>query len=156
MPAAELSASFGSTSGSTVAFYFFLALSLFIGVAVYQVLTKLFPQKVKRATSVRRLPALFVSGMLGLLVFASVYFSMIYGFYELRIQDDKVYLTYILPRHTIMLRRSELSESIRYPAYRGRWYLTIYTQSGRPHHSAVSSYKSVLDGWQKVQNFQGK
>jgi hypothetical protein len=156
MPSADLSMSFASTSGSTFAFYLFLALSLFIGIAVYQVLTRLLPQKLKQATAVSRLPALFVSGMLALLVFTSVYFSMIYGFYEMRIRGDEIHLTYILPRHTVVLRRAEVSEGIRNASYRGQWYLTIYTQSGRPYHSASSSYRSVLDGWQKVQDFLGK
>jgi hypothetical protein len=156
MPAADSSVSFGSASGSTFAFYFFLALSVFIGLGVYLILTRLLPQKIKQVGPVKPFPALLVSGMLALLIFASVYLSMIYGFYELRIQDDEVHLTYILPRHTVVLRRSELSEGMRDPAYRGQWYLTIYTQSGRPYRSVASSYRSVLEGWQKVQDFLGK
>ena len=156
MPAADSIVNFGSTSGSTFAFYFFLAFSVFIGVAVYTMVTSRLPEKLRERFPVRRSHAIFLSGMLSMLVFASVYFSMIYGFYEMRIHEDKLYLTYLLPKQTVVLPKSALSEGMRSPAYRGRWRLTVYTKSGQPYRSATSSYASVMEGWQNVQAFLRK
>ncbi|MCI0348348.1 MAG: hypothetical protein L0Z53_02895 [Acidobacteriales bacterium] len=153
MPATDLTVNFGSTSGSTFAFYFFLAITIVMGAAVYTILTSRLPEELRQRLAVTRLRAVFLSGLFTVLVFATVYFSMIYGFYDMRIHQDKLYLTYILPKHTVVLAKSELSEGMRSPAYRGRWYLTVYTKSGRPYQSVASSYTSVLEGWKGVQSF---
>ena len=156
MAGEQVSLQFGSTAGATFAFYFFLAISIVLGVGVYQSLVKLGAQKFPSFGKLRRGPALFVGAMLIVLVFGSVYFSMLYGFYELRISDQKIYLTYILPRHTLVLQKSELSEALRSPAYRGQWHLTLYTRSGMAYRSVASSYGSVLEGAEHIQKFLEK
>ena len=153
MAAEQLSLQFGSTSGSIFAFYFFLTISIVLGVGVYQILVKLGAKKFPAFGKTRPAVAIGISAMLALLIFAFVYFSMLYGFYELKISDQKIYLTYILPRHTLVFQKSELSEALRSPAYRGQWHLTIYSKSGRPYRSVASSYRSVLESAEQVQKF---
>jgi len=142
--------SFGSTSGSTFAFYLFLLISIFIGVAVYALLSH--PRaRVFLAvpwTTASRLASPFVAFGVAALVFLAVYFSSLDGFYQLQAGNKEVRLLYILPRRIVILRSNELSEARREQSFKGRWRLILYTPSGQRLASANASYADVKKAWE--------
>jgi len=140
---------FGSVSGATFAFYFFTAVSLFIGYAVYRLLRYAHDRKPAfRPWAVAKpwqasLTGVFVS----ILIFLTVYFSSLNGFYRMDLEGDEVRLHYILPQRALVLRRAEIAEVTRAPSYKGLWRMVIYTQNGVKFESARDGYRQVRQAW---------
>ena len=97
---------------------------------------------------------LFLSNVLGagtaLMVFLGIYFSSLDGFYRLDMgkNGQEIHLDYILPKRTLILRRSEIAEVRRVPSYKGRWQLVLYTPTGARFTSARASYADARKAWQ--------
>jgi putative copper export protein len=145
--------SFGSTSGSTFAFYFFLLLALFVGFAIYRLLLEPRLNKMLRP-SMPRVKALLIGAAIALLVFLGIYFSSLDGFYQLNIRanGEEIRLGYILPKRTLTLRRSEIAEVRRVPSYKGRWQLILYTGTGAQFTSAHADYASTRKAWEYLRS----
>jgi hypothetical protein len=141
--------SFGSASGSTFAFYFFLVFALLIGSAIYRLLLSSRLNKIFRP-SMPRLQALAIGTSIALMVFLGIYFSSLDGFYRLEIRENgqEIRLGYILPKRTLTLRRSTIAEVRRVPSYKGRWQLILYTPTGAQFTSARADYASTRKAWE--------
>ena len=85
-----------------------------------------------------------------LLIFLGIYFSSLNGFYGLDVAENgqEVRLNYILPRHTLTLKRSSIAEVRRVPGYKGRWQLVLYTPAGAQFASARADYASTRKAWE--------
>jgi len=140
---------FGSVSGSTLAFYFFLGISALVAVGTYTLLSspKLRAKWALERTSATRMAILAIASLFGLFVFLGVYFNSLEGFYILESRDNEIRLRYILPRRVISLPVNQVSEARREPSFKGRWRLTLYTHGGRQFVSANASYASVKLAW---------
>jgi len=137
---------FGSTSGSLVACILFAGVAAVIGIAVSTTVA----HAVRRGwLQVRhpRLAGTALGVMASVLVFASIYFSTIEGFYHLTTTPTTFELTYILPERKVTLPLVELSEITRVPTYKSRWKLVLYTRTGQRFESAQASYPDVLAAW---------
>jgi hypothetical protein len=145
--------SFGSVSGSTFAFYFFMLIAGFIGIAIYRLLLEPRLNKMFYPSMSRPL-ALSIGTGVALLVFLGIYFSSLDGFYRLEIEEagQDVRLEYILPRRTLNLKRSMIAEARRVPAYKTRWQLILYTPTGAEYTSARSDYASTRKAWEYLSN----
>jgi hypothetical protein len=143
---------FGSVSGSTFAFYCFLLLTAGIGWAVYHLLIHASARRWQFRTfgEARRLPAAGFGALLTAVLFATVYFSMLDGFYRMEVGGNELRLGYILPKRTLVLRRAEVSESVRRPSYKGRWVLVLYEKHGQNFESTPAGYVEVLKAWQHL------
>jgi len=141
--------SFGSVSGSTFAFYFFLLMALLIGLAIYRLLVEPRLARMIQQT-IPRLPALAVGAGFALIIFLGIYFSSLDGFYRMEI-GPQVRLDYILPRRTILLNRSEIAEVRRVPSYKSRWRLILYTPTGAKFTSAQADYASTRKAFTYLQ-----
>jgi hypothetical protein len=146
--------SFGSVSGSTFAFYFFLLFALFIGFAIYRLLLE---PRVKRifwpsTDTTPGLQAAAIGSGIALLIFLGIYFSSLDGFYRLEIQENgqEIHLEYILPRRTLILRQSEIAEVRREASYKSRWQLVLYTPAGVQFTSARADYASTRKAWERL------
>ena len=141
--------SFGSASGSTFAFYFFLLLALFIGFAIYRLLLE---PRLNRMlpSSMPKLQAFAIGAGAALLVFLGIYFSSLDGFYRLDVgkNGQEICLDYILPKRALILRQSEITEVRRVPGYKGRWQLVLYTPTGAQFTSARANYADAREAWQ--------
>lgn len=141
----EHSFAFGSESGSVFAFWFFGAMSLFVGFAAYELSSNARYRRAafRRLGVLPRWQGLIFGGSLTLLVAAAVYLSMLDGFYGLAVRGDEIRLNYILPSRTLALQRGEIAEVRTEPAYRWRWRLHIYTPTGGEFVSARGSFAEV-------------
>jgi hypothetical protein len=146
---------FGSASGSTLAFYFFLAIGLFIGFAVYWLLAHPGARKERYRNwpAASRPTAAAIGAGVALLVILGIYFTSLDGFYKLELQGDKIQLAYILPRRAEVFRRDQIAEVRRAPSYKGLWRLELYTPSGRRIESAQGNYATVRKAWERVSIF---
>ncbi len=141
----EQSFAFGSVSGSTFAAWFFGAVSVFIGYAVFELASNARWRR-ERFRSVGVLPrwqGFLLGALLMLLVASAVYMTALSGFYGLSVKGDEVRLHYALPSRTLALRRSEVAEVRTEPQYRTRWRLHIYTPTGGEFVSAQASFAEV-------------
>ena len=140
---------FGSVSGSTFAFYFFLLLALFTGFAICRILLEPRFQKIL-GKSIPRWQALAMGSGIAQLVIAGVYFSSLNGFYRLEIDEtgQEIHLQYILPARILILRRSAIAESRRFPSHKNLWQLVLYTPSGAQYSSARTDYASARKAWE--------
>jgi hypothetical protein len=148
MSAAQ-SYSFGSASGTTLAFYFFLCLAVFIGVAIYTLCTNPMVCRFGGAPT-RRATAIGVGLVASLTVFLGIYFSSLDGFYRMNIQGEEVRLIYILPERVRVLQRREIAGVTERPAYKTLWQLVIRTQSGKVFTSARSDFSRVRMARQRL------
>jgi hypothetical protein len=140
---------FGSASGTTFAFYFFLSIAVFIGIAIYRLLLE--PRLNKWFhPSMSRLQAGMIGASIALMVFLGIYFCALDGFYHLEIAENgqEIRLGYILPKRTLSLQRSMIAEVRRVPAYKGRWQLILYTPAGAEFTSARADYASTRTAWE--------
>ena len=146
---------FGSASGITFAFYFFLLIGLLIGVAVYWLLGHPESRKERFRTwpSASRPAAALMGAGVALLVILGVYFSILAGFHRLEVRDDELRVVYILPQRTEVFRRAEIAEVRRMPGYRGMWRLELYTPAGRRVRSAQGGYATVRKACERVNAF---
>lgn len=141
----EQSFVFGSVSGSTFAAWFFGAMSLFVGYAVFE-LTSNTRWRRERFRSIGVLPrwqGFLLGALLTVLVAATIYLTALGGFYGLTVKGDEIRLHYALPSRTLALRRSEVAEVRTEPRYRTRWRLHIYTPTGGEFVSAQASFAQV-------------
>lgn len=141
--------SFGSVSGTTFAFCFFLLIALFVGVAICRLLQDPRLNRVFRPP-VSRFAAWGIGVGAALTVFLGVYFSSLDGFYHLEIDQSgqEVHLEYILPNRTLKLSRSMIAEVRRVPVYKNRWQLELYTPTGERFASARADYASTRQAWE--------
>ncbi|MGH9817974.1 MAG: hypothetical protein ACRD6I_18060 [Candidatus Acidiferrales bacterium] len=141
----EQSFVFGSVSGSVFAFWFFGAMSLFAGFAVYELSSNVRYRRAafRRFGVLPRWQGLIFGGSLTLLVAAALYLSMLDGFYGLAVRGDEIRLNYILPSRTLALQRAEIAEVRTEPSYRSRWRLRLYTPTGGEFVSARGSFAEV-------------
>ena len=142
---------FGSISGSTFAFYFFLAISLVIGIGTYTLLVHpeirniLFHEWSPR---IARVVSLGFSAFLGLAVFLAVYFTSLDGFYRMRLREGGLQVDYILPKRTLTFAKGSIAEAQREPTFKQRWRLVLYTPSGQRFESTNASYSDVKKAWE--------
>ena len=140
--------SFGSTSGSVFAFYFFLLLALFIGFGVYRLLQEPRLKRLLRP-SMPRWQGVVIGAGVAIVVFLGIYFSALDGFYRLEVQQngEEIRLDYILPQRTLIFKRSDIAEARRLPSYKSLWQLVLYTPSGAQFTSARGGYADVRKAW---------
>jgi hypothetical protein len=142
-----VSFSFGSVSGSTFAFYFFLVISFFLGGAIYRLLQE--PRLGGTRGTARRRLSLAIGAGVGGLVFLGIYFNSLGGFYRLDVLQggEQIHLAYILPSRTITLSQRDIAEIRRVPSFKSRWQLVLYTPAGAQFTSAHANYPDALKAW---------
>ncbi len=140
----EQSFTFGSVSGSIFAFWFFGVVSLVVGVVAGALVSRLAE---KYAWLAGRARPRWMAGLLGLVlavvVFGSVYFGSLDGFYGLTVRGEEIQLHYILPERTLLLKRDGIAEGRAEPSYKGRWRLHLYSPAGLEFVSAHGSFAEV-------------
>lgn len=147
----------GSTAGATVAFLFFLFLSLGISLILYVLLVR---HASRRApfqggmTLPPLLSALLSTAVFGLLFWA-MYASTLRGFYRAELLEGEVRLHYLFPARIVTLPRLELGGAERVPAYKGRWYLRVHTGQGTTYESAPASERAVRESWEGFNGYLG-
>jgi hypothetical protein len=133
-----------SASGLVFAFYFFLALSAFVGLAVYVLLTQPSSRRSQLGLgTVRKWIALTIALLVWCVVFAGIYLTSLAGFHHVSLDDDGVRLEYAMPSRSLMVPYDDLGDVMRRPAYRQQWHLEIYTWTGTRFQSAPGSYAEV-------------
>ena len=141
--------SFGSVSASTFAFWFFMAISLVISLGNYSLLAnpKIRRVLVREWTPLARLALWGFSVLLGLVIFLSVYFTSLDGFYRLRVRDGGIQAEYILPARIVAFPKGGIAEIRRKPTFKQRWRLIFYTAGGQRFESANAGYAEVKSAW---------
>jgi hypothetical protein len=133
-----------SASGLTFAFYFFLAFSAFVGLAVYVLLTQPSSRRSQLGlATVRTSIALPVALLVWLVVFTGIYLSSLAGFHQVILDGDGVHLEYAVPRRSLMVRYADIGDVLRRPTYRQLWHLEIYTRTGTRFQSTPGRYAEV-------------
>jgi hypothetical protein len=129
-------------------------MALLIGFAFY---TLLLHPRVRGIlwASISRLQALTIGAGIFILVFLSVYFGSLDGFYQMDVRKngEEILLGYILPRRTLILTRKEIAEVKRVPSFKGRRQLVLYSSSGTPFASARAAYPEVRRAFERVNYF---
>ncbi len=141
----EHSFAFGSVSGSMFAAWFFGAISLFVGFAVFELASNARWRR-ERFRSIGVLPrwqGVLLGALLTLLVASAVYMTALSGFYGLTVKGDVIRLHYVFPSRTLAFRRSEIAEVRTEPQFRARWRLHLYTPTGAEFVSAQAYYAEV-------------
>ncbi|MHC4944684.1 MAG: hypothetical protein ACYTG7_16830 [Planctomycetota bacterium] len=151
----------GSESGSTFAFFFFAAITGFIGFAIYRViyagLTRFFEADPRLRAHRFSAASFGLTAFLGL--FSMIYTSSLDGFYHAEPRGDELVLHYILPKRTVVLHRDDIGELTRGPTFKSQWRLRIYSTTGVEYESANAGYRPVkeawhgLDHWTRAQNY---
>jgi hypothetical protein len=140
---------FGSVSGTTFAFFFFLCMALFIGFAIYELLRNPAARRFGGSPATRR-TALIAGAALALAVFLAVYFSSLNGFYRLEVREDEFRMVFILPGRTRILQRGDIAGITSRPAYKTLWQLLLRTRSGDEFASARSDLARVRLAQQRL------
>jgi hypothetical protein len=133
---------FGSISGTIFAFYFFLCLAGFIGVAAYILCHDPRMRRIGGGI-LNRKKALTVGFIVAVVVFLGVYFSSLDGFYRLDVQGHELRLLYLFPRRIQVVDGGDVMGFSVTPANKTLWQLKIRTRSGREFSSARSDFSRV-------------
>lgn len=74
-----------------------------------------------------------------------IYKSSLGGFYEAELQDDRVYLHFLLSPFTRSLPLDGIREIDAIPAFKGRWRMEIRMLDGRQYESATWNRQAVRE-----------
>lgn len=140
---------FGSRSGSLFALILFGAMFALLGWAV--------------ARTLRRPVHALVAGLpVFLFPLILLYVSSLDGFYEARVRDGEVSLSFLLWPSATRIPLQEISEVRAFHAFKVSWRLEIHTKDGRRFESATSNRVAVreseeilrrqLSGWDESGN----
>lgn len=128
---------FGSRSGSWVAFWFFAAISVVLGLSIARAL----PAK----AGTRRVIAMLVScGLLA--VFCA---STLSGFHEAEVDGEILRLRYLLRGIRYELLMSDVTAVTPVPSYRGSWFLRIELP-GRRFNSATATRVVITESAERL------
>lgn len=123
---------FGSRSGSLFALVLFGSMFALLAWAV--------------ARTTRRPLQAFIAGLLfSLSLLVLLYASSLDGFYEARVRDGEVSLSFLLWPYVTRIPLEEISEIRAVPAFKVSWRLEIHTRDGRRFKSATENRVDVRE-----------
>lgn len=146
---------FGSASGTRLAFYFFVSIAVLVGFAVYWLLAHpdVRRERFRSWPAASRDTALTIGVAMALVVILGVYFTSLSGFQRLELHGNELRVFYILPRHNVVFRRDQIAAVRRTKSYQGRWCLNLYTTAGHRLESARADEATVRRAWERLNAF---
>jgi hypothetical protein len=139
MEHATLSWSFGDPTGWRVACVLFLLWSSVVGVGFYSISYRLLTMgSLDQHQRPSRRASVMLGAIVGLAVFAALYFTSLNGFSHLDLHADQLTFRYILPARTSSLPFHEVINVREEPGYKGRWRLILTTESSGNYESALA------------------
>jgi len=132
-----------SARGVVVAAAFFLAIAAMVAIVCYGLLTRPWTRGIGVVrTAARSSTAAMAAAGVGLVLFATIFFTTLSGFHAVAIEAASVRLDYAVPPRSVVLSRGDIRLVTAKPAYKGQWRLEI-TTSTRRYSSAVGSADAV-------------
>jgi uncharacterized membrane protein len=156
MPPTVESFVFGSTSGSTFAFFFFLLFSGTVGYLIYALLThpRFRRQRFRTVGRVSPRKVAILGAVVAIGIFAAIYFTSLDGFYGLEIAGSAVRLQYILPARTRTISLDKIIDVGTIYAHKLEWRLILRTSDGSEYRSTPASLRSVNEALRRLRQLR--